>query len=187
VDDLLVLSDFLPPGSGSVLITTRIPHVAFHAPGIRETIDLSGLELDEGIDLFNTLRMQYCYGSTAASFKDEVDDTRLLIQELGGLALGIEQMAAYIGTRKWKVGEFLAKYKKMDKVAEGINNKHDGSSHSLATVWEMHFQLAFGKPGANIMGIASMLSPDRIPIDLLVVDDSSVLQEYSKFCDEEAE
>jgi len=169
-----------------VLITTRVAHIAVHAPGIRESEELNELELSEGIALFNNLRTRYSKDNTCQSF-DEAADIEHLIKELGGLALGIEQMAAYIGSRKWTVPEFLAKYRKMDKMAEKINSKHEGRAHSLATVWEMHFQYFKGKSASKFLGMLSIIGPDNIPIELFVPEELRVIDPYSDFCAEEAE
>jgi len=101
--------------------------------------------------------------------KEERPQIKTLLLELDGLALGIEQIAAYISYRQETIETFLQQY---DRDAKRIYANTQGSlaEQSLATVWEVQFEKIRGTHAATVLGILSLLAPESIPISLFIPD-----------------
>ncbi len=185
VEDLKLLNQYLPPCPGPVLITTRMKWIALPMGGNSEILELQPFGDDDATTLFKNLKD---HGKKRDISHDEQEALVTLLGHLGGLALAIQQMAAYISYRGLSVREFLEKY---DKMAPSIHKKGDGSSasHTLSTCWELSFAAIREKhPFANaLLGIMSMLSPDVIQLDLFTVKDPETTTDLTEFCQDESE
>ncbi|KAK4991377.1 hypothetical protein LTR66_006562 [Elasticomyces elasticus] len=134
-------------GFGSIIITSR--HEESHSyarPGIENVFVIPSMMRDGGLDLLR-------HYLDPSSTNDEGDPERSeLIQRLGGLALAIDQAAAYISFHKLSVSDFLTDYESQrKKILQHYRkgtweyNKHvNDSENEIAvtayTTWEMSFQ-----------------------------------------------
>lgn len=185
VEDFELLDQYLPPCPGPVLVTTRMKWIAFRMGGKNERLELETFDDKDATALFKSLKD---HGKNRDISPDEQEALVTLLGLLGGLALAIQQMAAYISYRGLTIREFLRKY---DKMAPNIHKKGDGSSasHTLATCWELSFTaIRKNHPSANtLLGIMSMCSPDVISLDLFVVQDPEAITHLTEFCQYESE
>lgn len=116
--------------------------------------------MEESTQLFRNLHF---LRHPAAKIDGEDAELAVLLNHLGGLPLGIGQMAIYIGCNKLKIGETLVKY---DKITKRILSSDVASSsrHTLLIIWEMQFEKLVGKNAAVILSIMSLIGADAIPI-----------------------
>ena len=164
LDDLGIVDGFLPETTwnGHTLITTRNPNVA--------GIPAIGLEVpvfpeSEAIELL----------LTRAGLSEEDPKARmeasLIVQELGYLALGIEQAAGYIREETKDLHKFLPRYRSNRKrllARVPIGNWNYKSS--VATTWSLSFQSIQAKDAstAALLQIFAFLNPDGISVDFLL-------------------
>ena len=185
VEDLELLTQYLPPSPGPVLITTRMKWIAYCIGGQKEMLELDTFDDDDATALFKNLKD---HGKKRDTSPDEQEALATLLGHLGGLALAIQQMAAYISYRGLTVREFLVKYEKM---APSIHKKGDGSpaSHTLSTCWKLSFAAIREKHrfSNTLLGIMSMCSPDVILLDLFMVKGSEATTDLTEFCEDESE
>lgn len=151
------------------------------APNNGYSLELNSLNAGESLSLFESSRHHY---DPQVNLVVEKEETSEMLIEFDGLPLGIVQIAAYIGYRKMKISEFLIKYSKM---ASSIyrNNEGGRTSHSLATVWDMHFENVCKEPATKLLGLISILSPDEISIELFLPENSTIDTLYADFVDDE--
>ena len=128
----------------------------------------------ESADVFRNWRT---FHDPKASPTGEEEDIEELLRKVGGLALGIQTMAAYIGSHRYKVGDFLRTYEQISQV---IHSKAPGSNtHSLATVFEIHFKHIQGNDASQMLGLLSMLSPEVIPLELFLPKDPGLMSDFA--------
>ena len=185
VEDFELLDQYLPPSPGPVLITTRMKWIAFRVGGNNEMLELGPFGDDDATALFKNLKD---HGKKRDTSLDEQEALVTLLGLLGGHALAIQQMAAYISYRGFTLREFLVKY---DKMAPNIHKKGDGSSASftLSTCWKLSFAAIREKhPFANtLLGIISLCSPDVIHLGLFTVKDRGATTDLTELCQDESE
>lgn len=183
VEDPKLLAKYLPPSSGNILITTRFKRIASNAPNNGPFTELTPLLPKESLDLFETSR---CHYDQHAELGQEREATSAMLLELGGLPLGIVQIAAYIGYRELSIAEFVMKYKRMTRQ---IHQNTEGSKtrHSLATVWDMHFENIKDTQASKLLGLLSDLNPDDIDLRLFLPDNDSVQTAYAEFINNDGE
>ncbi|KAH8704216.1 hypothetical protein BGW36DRAFT_458327 [Talaromyces proteolyticus] len=165
VDDMKTIEEFLPP-FGPIIITTRYRDEAFKAPGISKKFELQSFNKKEAVAAFNRIRQKHNPGASPST-EDEIGT--FLINELGGLPLGVEQMAAYVEYRRLTIPKFLETYKKSTK---RIHRHTEGlsSSRGLDAIWEMNFKSIQNIDASLILSIIAILNPKLIPIQLFLVD-----------------
>lgn len=98
VEEPGLLQQHLPSAPGPILITTRYHGVAFKAGGMNKNVELLPFDKAQSETLFSALRKKYRQDLTIAEEppSEEKAATEELMEILGGLAVGIEHMAAYI-------------------------------------------------------------------------------------------
>ena len=103
---------FIPPGNGSILITSRHTDAGL----LGRTIQLSGMDEREGLDL---LRRR-----TEQNLDDPVirGEAIKILQVLGHLPLAIDQAAAYIRQQRLPLNQFLQLYENQKETV--LNQKH---------------------------------------------------------------
>lgn len=186
VDNYALLTDFLPQGSADLLITTRYRWVAKGVKGKTSVAELTPLSSSDSISLFNTIRKHY-------SDEEGPENEQVLIESLlegcGGHPLAIEQFAAYIGTNGFTIPMFLDKYKRMTlRIHKDMSHsKVDGfiPNHSLHTLWQMSFDQIVGTDASRLLAILSMLNPDEIQYEMLVLDSDDTVDSFAAFCKDE--
>ena len=166
LEDVGLLRKYLPSCSGPILVTTRYQHVASNVASICEKLELDVFTNQESADVFQSWRT---FHDSKANSIGEEKDTEELLGKVGGLALGISQIATYIGRQQSEVGEFLKTYEHISSVIH--RTAQGGNTHSLATVYEIHFERIQDTDASQMLGLLSMLSPEVIPFELFLPSD----------------
>lgn len=110
MDDFQVYLDYPSPTTGCVLITTRYPTVSNRIERDPKKVHLEKFSPDVSLRLFNRVRLRW---HEQAKVHEEEEKTIELLNMVDGLALGIKQMASYIGSNEYEISTFQAKYKRM--------------------------------------------------------------------------
>lgn len=173
-DDPMILADYWPQGSGSILITSRDPLAKSMFTRRPQGIDLGPLSEEDSISLFNHL--------TTASNDSEDDTARKIADALGGVPLAISQMAGIIRRQDLTLDEFLELYADHEEHASLYETKFDTNlityRYSLSTVWAFEKL----KPHARqLLELISFLDPDAIGEDLLMAASMELFSDGTQF------
>ena len=160
-DNPIVLADYWPQGSGSILITSHDPLAKSIFRRTPSGLDLSPLTQQESLSLFHHL--------TAAFDESEGDTAQQISDALGGVPLAISQMAGIIRRQDLTLSEFFELYKDREEHANLYETKFDTNlvtyRHSLSTVWAFERL----KPRTRqLLELISFLDPDSVGEDLLM-------------------
>ena len=175
------LAEFLPHGCGSIIITTRSKFLAKEIDA--HAFELTKFDSDQSLAAFNKFR---CRFDEKADPAEEKEDTERLVRQLDGLALGIKQIATYIGTCQWTIRTYLEKYNIM--APEILKHETDATRGTLDTAWNVEVEdLQTKNPDAiKLLNILCLLNPDNIPIELLISDDQEEFGDPSyEVCEDE--
>ena len=150
------LDGILPEnGTGQVIITSR----ASDWPGVSASRVVGKLPLQEAVALLD----QITEGSGGAE-----DDAQEIVDELGGLALAIEQAAAYIRQTGSSYRDYLDALRSDPETVFGADLA--GAESVAARVWRRSVDHVTGDqnnhPAAVVLGVLSYLAPDDIPRQL---------------------
>ena len=172
-DDPMILADYWPQGSGSVLITSRDPLAKCMFTGRTSGLDLGPLTKQDGLSLFNHL--------TNRTDESEANTAKRISDALGGVPLAISQMAGIIRGHELTLSEFLELYTDHEEHANLYKTKFDADlipyPHSLSTVWAFEKL----KPLARqLLEIISFLDPDFIGEDLLIEASAVLLSDSAQ-------
>jgi hypothetical protein len=127
--------------------------------------------------------------------EDETKAMKKLLENVDGLPLGIQQIAALMQSHEFSTLEFSAYYERNSRqmlkdvdIAEdydGDQYRAVGAEHILDNVWRMSFKTL--KPDeSSLIGVMAFLSPDIIPTALFQIDQITIPVTSSlKFCQEE--
>lgn len=149
-----ILDDIVPvSGTGQVIITSRAadwPGTATHAIGTLPPNEAAAL-------------LERITGLPAGR------DARDLAAELGGLALAIEQAAAYIRQTRGTYADYLQALRTDPRTVYETDLAR--SESVTARVWQRSLSHVTGNtpghPAAAVLGVLSYLAPDAIPRQLL--------------------
>ncbi|KAI0449877.1 tetratricopeptide repeat domain-containing protein [Xylaria acuta] len=162
-DDPMILADYWPQGSGSILITSRDPLAKSMFIRKPSGLDLGPLTQQDSLSLFNHL-------TTIPNESENVTAQRIA-DALGGVPLAISQMV-----------EFWELYTDHEEHASLYETKFDTNlityRHSLSTVW------AFEKlkpQGRHLLELISFFDPDAVEEDLLMVAAGEMLHGVENF------
>lgn len=164
---------------GAVLVTTRDIVIA--------TLPIdTGLEVNE-FDIYEGATFLLHMTPKRRRVDDETVSARQVSNELGGLPLALNQMAALVNARNYTIGEFYTIYMKHKHTLH--NQKKDGwkylgYQHSLDTVWEISFT-SLGAQARVCLGVLSFFSADSIPSELFLTAEPHKLPEVLSFCGDE--
>lgn len=173
-DDPMVLADYWPQGSGSILITSRDPLAKTMFTSRASGFDLGPLSQRDSLSLFNHL---------TANFNEQEEDTaRHISDALGGVPLAISQMAGIIRRQDLTLAEFFELYTDHEEHASLYETKFDSSlvtyRHSLSSVWAFEKL----KPQARrLLELIAFLDPDVIEEDMLMAAAAKLLSEGAQF------
>ncbi|KAI1741754.1 tetratricopeptide repeat domain-containing protein [Xylaria scruposa] len=161
-DDPMILADYWPQGSGSILITSRDPLAKSMFIRKPSGLDLGPLTQQDSLCLFNHL--------ITTSNELENDTAQRIADALGGVPLAISQMAGIIRRQDLTLSEFWELYTDHEEHASLYETKFDTNlityRHSLSTVWAFEKL----KPQARqLLELCSFLDPDAVEEDLLIV------------------
>lgn len=173
-DDPMILADYWPQGSGSILITSRDPLAKSMFTSRPSGLDLGPLTQQDSLSLFNRL--------TAISSEEEDGTAQQISAALGGVPLAISQMAGIIRRQDLTLSEFFELYTDREEHASLYETKFDTNlvtyRHSLSTVWAFEKL----KPKARqLLELISFLDPDVIGEDLLLEASAELLSEGAQF------
>lgn len=173
-DDPIILSEFWPQGSGSILITSRDPLAKSMFTNRPSGLDLGPLSQQDGLSLFNHL--------TSTSNEPDNNTARQISDALGGLPLAISQMAGIIRRQDLTLAEFFELYTDREEHASLYETKFDTNlvtyPHTLSTVWAFEKL----KPQARqLLELISFLDPDCIGEDLLMAASTELFSEGAHF------
>ncbi|TQW04237.1 tetratricopeptide repeat domain-containing protein [Cordyceps javanica] len=173
-DDPIMLADYWPQGSGSVLVTSRDPLAKTMFTSRSAGIDLGPLSQQDSLFLFNHL--------IADSTIQEENAARHITDALGGVPLAISQMAGIIRRHDLTLAEFLELFTDQEERAALYQTKFDSNlvtyRHSLSSVWAFEKL----KPQARkLLELISFLDPDSVGEDLLMEMSAKLLCETPPF------
>ncbi|QLI66908.1 uncharacterized protein G6M90_00g032140 [Metarhizium brunneum] len=173
-DDPMILADYWPQGTGSILITSRDPLAKSIFTRRPSGLDLGPLSQQDSMTLFSQL---------TNIFNEPEDNTaRQISDALGGVPLAISQMAGIIRRQDLTLSEFLELYADHEEHANLYETKFDTNlvtyRHSLSTVWALEKL----KPQARqLLELVSFLDPDVIGEDLLMEVSANLFSEGAQF------
>ena len=115
--------------------------------------------------------------------EDQVQGVKQLARELGGLPLALEQAAAYINALKCSVQSYLKQYREQKLIllnrrrAKPCSEIYNEARLAVQTTWRLNLNYiendendeGLGKAAVFFMKIATHLSPEEIPIEILNV------------------
>jgi tetratricopeptide (TPR) repeat protein len=166
LDDVSVVEGYLPEmvKGGHTLITTRNPdYLQFPAEGI----EIPVLGKDEAIEL---LRLRS--GMQSSEFTPEQTlQASDIVNELGYLALAIEQASAFIRVSLKGISDFLPIYKTsrkglLERTAPGI--RYPASLYATVLLsFEKVQQMKYGQHAMKLLQLLAFLNPDGILIEFL--------------------
>ena len=130
----------------------------------------------------------------ASAFENQEEGVKKLAQELGGLPLALEQAAAYISALKCSAQSYLEQYREQKSIllnrksAKPCSEVYSEARLAVQTTWSLNFSYienderdeGLGKAASFFMKIATYLSPDEIPIEILNVGAPEIEHDYLK-------
>lgn len=160
-DDPMILADYWPQGSGSILITSRDPLAKSMFTRRPSGLDLGPLTQQDSLSLLQHL--------TTNLDEPEDDTARKITDVLGGVPLAISQMAGIIRRQDLTLSEFYELYTDQEEHPRLYETKFDTNlvtyRHTLSTVWAFEKL----KPQARqLLELASFFDPDAIGDEFLM-------------------
>ena len=172
-----LLKDFLPKDSaGHILVTSRAQ--IFDVIGIPKPLSLQEMSETEALD--------FLFKRTGREDND-VDEKAAAIElanSLGYLPLALEQAGAYINFHQAKFQEYLMSFKKRRLELLNLSPPIIGDyPESVSTTWAINFQKIEEDhiEAADLLRVSSFLSPDNIPLELIVEGAPEMGANISKF------
>ena len=164
--------------SGDILVTSRrSPQALCEDLDLRpeNCLELDAFSVDESIEFLKKRT------GLASAFKNQEVGVTELAQELGGLPLALEQAAAYISALKCSAQSYLEQYREQKSIllnrksAKPCSEVYSEARLAVQTTWRLNFSYiendetdeGLGKAATFFMKIATYLSPDEIPIEIL--------------------
>ena len=165
---------------GDILVTSRRSTQAFCEDlDLRSgnCLELDAFSVDESIEFLKKRT------GLASAFKTQEEGVTELAQELGGLPLALEQAAAYISALKCSAQSYLEQYREQKSIllnrksAKPCSEVYSEARLAVQTTWRLNFNYiendetdeGLGKAATFFMKMATYLSPDEIPIEILNV------------------
>ena len=176
---------------GDVLVTSRRSPQA-----LCEDLDLhpeNCLELD-AFSVVESIKFLKKRIGLSSAFEDQEEGVKELAQELGGLPLALEQAAAYISALRCSAQSYLKQYREQKSIllnrksAKPCSEVYSEARLAVRTTWRLNFSYiendetdeGLGKAASFFMKIATYLSPDEIPIEILNVGAPEIDHKYLK-------
>ena len=163
---------------GDILVTSRrSPQALCEDLDLRpeNCLELDAFSVDESIEFLKKRT------GLAIAFQNQEEGVTELAQELGGLPLALEQAAAYISALKCSAQSYLKQYREQKSIllnrksAKPCSEVYSEARLAVQTTWRLNFSYiendetdeGLGKAASFFMKIATYLSPDEIPIEIL--------------------
>ncbi|MFT5468660.1 MAG: hypothetical protein ACI8UO_003772, partial [Verrucomicrobiales bacterium] len=155
---------------GHILITSRRTRWKAHI----QTLSLDVLALEDAVD-FLLERTQS--NNKAQKTKNQA---RALAQELDGLALALEQAAAYIAERQISFDEYLKRFAEQKaRVLEWHDEELMNYPASVAVTWQTSFD-QLSPDARHLLNLLSFLASEPVPRGLVEMDRSGISQNFVK-------
>ena len=171
------IQPYLPhAGSGRVIITSRNPEWR----RVAKPLPVQQFASEEAV-AFLLLRI----GRDAAD-ENERTAAVTLAEELGGLALALEQAAAYVETRGLSLTEYLRFLQKYQHEVLSGDPSPD-YPHTVGTVWTISFAAvrSTSQAAAELLSLLACFAPDDVPLSLLGSGAEAFPQALSKVVTDE--
>ena len=176
---------------GDILVTSRrSPQALCEDLDLRpeNCLELDAFSVDESFEFLKKRT------GIASAFENQEEVVKELAQELGGLPLALEQAAAYISALKCSAQSYLEQYREQKsillnrEIAKPCSEVYSEARLAVQTTWRLNFSYiendesdeGLGKAASFFMKIATYLSPDEIPIEILNVGAPEIEHEYLK-------
>ena len=176
---------------GDILVTSRrSPQALCEDLDLRpeNCLELDAFSVDESIEFLKK--------RTGLAFESQEEGVKELAQELDRLPLALEQAAAYISALKCSAQSYLEQYRKQKSIllnrksAKPCSEVYREARLAVQTTWCLNFSYIendetderLGKAAAFFMKIATYLSPDEIPVEILNVGAPEIEHKYLKDC-----
>ena len=166
-DDLDLIHPFFPsPHGGHILLTTRTS--ALRSFNIANPLSLDTFTAEQGAVLL--FRGSNRFKEATA---EDQHQGRLISEELGGLPLALEQVAAYLDATGINPASYLQMYQQYRTQLLRDRRYQPRTYHdnrdNVATTWEISFERVEQKNSiaANVLYFCAFLAPDTIPETLL--------------------
>ena len=177
--------------SGDILVTSRrSPQALCEDLDLRpeNCLELDAFSVDESIEFLKKRT------GLASAFQNQEEGVKELAQELGGLPLALEQAAAYISALRCSAQSYLKQYREQNSIllnrksAKPCSEVYSEARLAVQTTWRLNFSYiendendeGLGKAASFFMKIATYLSPDEIPIEILNVGAPEIDHKYLK-------
>ncbi len=145
---------------GQVLFTSRLALWS----GQVEPLELDVLALDDAADFLSSRT-----DARRRKTPDDAAQVRTLAEELGQLALALEQAGAYIARRRLSIAGYLQEwYSRRDQVLTWFDERLMQYPCSVAVTWQTSFD-QLGEPARRLLRRLAWLAPEPIPESLLDV------------------
>ncbi|HEU5378618.1 MAG TPA: tetratricopeptide repeat protein [Ktedonobacteraceae bacterium] len=156
-------SPFLPTQhDGYLLITTRAADLTTLGLGMSHAYNLEVLSPEQGGQLLLSRA-----GWLNRASEQERETARQLAEELGGLALALDQAGAYLAETSISLTDYLSLFRQR---SYDLLKQHRGQDypHAVATTWDLSFQrVELRSPAAaELLRFCAFLAPDAIPEEL---------------------
>ncbi|KAK4183195.1 hypothetical protein QBC35DRAFT_535909 [Podospora australis] len=162
VEDPELVCQSLPGGNGRVLLTTRYRWLGIQMR-CNAAQEVGPLDPPVGLDMFVGLCQRFAPDQNRQS---ELAEIEKVLGDMGCLALGIEQVAAYVSYRSMSIDMFRQQYARSPRRIHA-HNLSTHPNHCLVTLWEVQFGAIQDKPAAEVLGLLSLLSGSTIPLAVL--------------------
>ncbi|RAS59828.1 tetratricopeptide repeat protein [Lentzea atacamensis] len=150
------LAGLWPPGNGLVLVTTRRRDAALLGDG-RQVVDVGVFSEHEGLTY-----LQAVLGGQPMLLHGAAE----VVRALGSLPLALAQAGAYMVDAHLSCADYVARLGKLRR-----GNAADEHLATIAATWSLSMEQAETlrprKVAALLLDIASVLSPNGIPLDVL--------------------
>ena len=176
---------------GDILVTSRrSPQALCEDLDLRpeNCLELDAFSVDESFEFLKKRT------GLASAFQNQEEGVKELAQELGRLPLALEQAAAYIRELKCSAQSYLEQYREQRsillnrEIAKPCSEVYSEARLAVQTTWRLNFNYiendetdeGLGKAASFFMKIATYLSPDEIPIEILNVGAPEIDHKYLK-------
>ena len=167
-DEPKIVHEFLPTKfDGHILLTTRAQALG----GLAQRIEVDTFTPELGA-LF-LLRRATLIAADADLELATLQDREVAVQisqELGGLALALDQAGAYIEETSCSLSDYLVLYStRRSEVLKERGGLVDDHPDSVATTWSLSFQRVEEKnaAAADLLRLCAFLAPDAIPEEII--------------------
>jgi len=152
-----VIDKFWPAGRhGSILITTRNPHLTPHLLSITGGMQLKGFSIDDGAHL-----LRICARDDKINSSTTDDDVKAIVKWVQGLPMPINQLGRTIYTKHMSISQFRQLYPTKADLYYHLYVEHT-KDESLVTAWALNSLQERWKEAFRLLCLIAMLDPEKI-------------------------